>query len=270
MMLITGATGNVGRPLVEALVQQGAEVRAMTRDLAPGFPPEVQLSGDLHGVTSVFLNSRPLGSLMSQFVAQAVAAGVRRIVALSAINADDEVQPSRFRGDLNREAELLATESGVEWVSLRPTMFACNALGMWAGQIRDGDVVRGPYAEATWAPVDERDVAAVAAHALLTDDLLGRKVDLTGPMSLTQAESIAMMGATLGRSLRYKEVPAEAFAEGMVSRGFPRGFADALMSLYANSVGTPAVVTDSIPRILGRPARSFAQWTIDHKDAFQR
>jgi uncharacterized protein YbjT (DUF2867 family) len=274
MILITGATGNVGRPLVEALVQRGAKVRAVTRSSSPGLPADVEIdpAGSLDGVTSLFLNSRALGKSMSHFVARACALGVTRIVALSAINVDDDLalQPSRYRGDLNKEAEILAVESGLEWVSLRPTMFCTNALGMWAGQIRAGDTVYGPFPQATWSPIQEQDIAEVAAHALLDDDLLGRKVELSGPQSLTQAEMVAEIGAAIGRDLRYQEVPPGVAAEQLVSRGFPAGFASTLMTLLGKSVGRPALVTDSVPEILGRPASSFAQWAIDQKDKFKR
>jgi uncharacterized protein YbjT (DUF2867 family) len=274
MILITGATGNVGRPLVEALVQQGADVRAVTRNPSPDLPEGVDIdpTSSLDGVTSLFLNSRALGKSMSYLVARACAAGVRRIVALSAINADDDLalQPSRYRGDLNKEAETLAVDSGLEWVSLRPSMFCSNALGMWADQIRRGDTVYGPHAQAAWAPIQEQDIAAVAAHALLTDDLLGRKITLTGPQSLTQADMVATIGEAIGRNLQYHEVPPTEAVQGLVSRGFPPGFANALMTLLDTSVGRPALVTDSVPTILGRPASTFAQWATDHKDTFQR
>ena len=94
-------------------------------------------------------------------MAQCVAAGVTKLVALSAINADDDFsrQPSRFRGDRNKEVEQLAVDSGLAWVSLRPTVFATNFAGMWAAQIRAGDVVAGPYAAASTAPIVESDIS---------------------------------------------------------------------------------------------------------------
>ena len=116
----------------------------------------------------MFLNSRALGDELATVVELARRAGVRRLVALSAINADDDFsrQPSRFRGDRNKEVEQYAVDSGLEWVSLRPTVFASNFIGMWAAQIRVGDVVSGPYASASTAPIVDADISAVAAHAL--------------------------------------------------------------------------------------------------------
>ena len=129
-ILITGATGNVGRPLVEQLADAGVEVRAVTRHPAAAeFPADVKVVGSaaagLPGASAIFLNSRALGEELGAVVDLAVRQGVTRLVALSAINADDDFsrQPSRFRGDRNKEVEQLAVGSGVEWVSLRPDRF---------------------------------------------------------------------------------------------------------------------------------------------------
>ena len=165
----------------------------------------------------MFLNSRALGDELATVVDQARREGVTRLVALSAINADDDFsrQPSRFRGDRNKEVEQYAVDSGLEWVSLRPTVFVTNFFGMWAPQIKAGDVVNGPYAAASTAPIVDSDISAVAARALLTDDLLGQKVPLTGPQALTNAELVDVIGTVLGRPLRYQEVPAGSRAAAL-------------------------------------------------------
>src|ERR1700712_3584827 len=185
-VVVTGATGNVGRPLVDELTEAGIEVRAVTR--RPGAGAFGFALDALPGADAVFLNARARGGELEATVAAAVKAGVTRLVALSAINADDDFsrQPSRFRGDRNREVDELAAGSGLEWISLRPTVFASNFAGMWAAQIRTGDVVGGPYASASTAPIADADISAVAAHALLTDDLLGRRVPLTESWAATQ------------------------------------------------------------------------------------
>jgi uncharacterized protein YbjT (DUF2867 family) len=271
-ILVTGATGNVGRPLTELLVQHGAKVRAVSRNPRTADLPgaEVVATTELDGVTSIFLNPRAVGETIHDLLAQAT--GVRRVVALSAVNVDDNLdkQPSRYRGDRNKEVEDAVVASGLDWVSLRPTMFSTNTIGLWAAQIRAGDIVRGTYAEATTAPIHERDVAAVAAQALLTDDLLGRKIELTGPKSLTQAEQVAIIGETLGRDLRYLELAPKAAITRMVQNGFPEEFGEAYLALLATTVRRPAVVSNEVASILGRPALSFADWVTDHKEAFQR
>ena len=274
-ILVTGATGNVGRPLITQLVNAGAEVRAVTRrpDTA-GFPDGVQVmtsaTAGLDGASAVFLNSRALGDELASVVRAARRAGVTRLVALSAINADDDFsrQPSRFRGDRNREVEQLAVDSGLEWVSLRPTVFVTNFFGMWAPQIQAGDVVAGPYAAASTAPIVDRDISEVAAHALLTDGLVGQRIPLTGPQALTNTELVDVIGGVLGRRLTYHEVPAEQVRQRFVAAGFPAEFADAYIALLAETVEKPALVTHEVEKILGRPAESFADAVSAHRDLF--
>ena len=219
-IVITGATGNVGRPLVAELVRAGAEVRALSRQPgSAGLPVGVQVSSAveeaLSGASAVFLNSRALGAQLGDVVRYAAAAGVDKLVALSAINADDDFarQPSRFRGDRNKEVEELAVASGLRWVSLRPSVFVTNFAGMWGGQVRAGDVVAGPYADASSAPIVESDIAAVAALALLTDDLDGQRIPLTGPESLTNTDTGGRARCCVGTSTA---VPGSADRPGAV------------------------------------------------------
>ncbi|CDO10726.1 nucleoside-diphosphate sugar epimerase [Mycolicibacterium cosmeticum] len=276
-ILVTGATGNIGRPLVTHLLDAGAEVRAVTRSASP-FPPSVTplvtavptAAAGMPGADAVFLNSRALVGELAATVELARACGVGKVVALSAINADDDDarQPSRVRGDRNRECEQLAMASGVDWVSLRPTVFASNFAGMWAGQIRAADVVSGPYARAATAVVAETDIAAVAAVALLTDRLDGRRIPLTGPQSLTNTELVATIGTVLGRDLRYAELPPAAVRDRFAAIGFPAAFADAYLGLLEAGLGRPATVTGEVQRILGRPATTFAQWVRENRSLF--
>ena len=274
-ILVTGATGNVGRPLVTHLVNAGAEVRAVTRNPnAATFPDGVQVvtsaAAGLDGASAVFLNSRALGDDLASVVKAARRAGVTRLVALSAINADDDFarQPSRFRGDRNREVEQLAVDSGLEWVSLRPTVFVSNFFGMWAPQLHAGDVVAGPFAQASTAPIADRDVSAVAAHSLLTDELVGQRIPLTGPQSLTNTELVEVVGGVLGRRLSYHEIPAEQVRKHFVDIGFPSAFGDAYIAMLAATVDTPALVTHDVEKILGRPAESFADAVSANQDLF--
>ncbi|OBI93604.1 nucleoside-diphosphate sugar epimerase [Mycobacterium alsense] len=277
-IVVTGATGNVGRPLVAELVGAGARVRAVTRTPGTaGFSPPVEACRSaldaLEGasdVQAVFLNSRALGEGLAGFLAECRRAGVTKLVALSAINADDDFarQPSRFRGDRNKEVEQLAVESGLQWVSLRPTVFATNFAGMRSAQIRAGDVVGGPYAAASSAPIVESDIAAVAARALLTDDLVGQRIPLTGPQAFTNSELVGVIGEVLGRPLEYREVPADLVRQRFIGLGFSAGFADAYTAMLAETLDKPALVTHDVEKILGRPATPFAQWVSENRDLF--
>jgi uncharacterized protein YbjT (DUF2867 family) len=276
-IVVTGATGNVGRPLVAELVAAGAAVRAVTRTpKTAGFPSRVEVVGAaadaLPGASAVFLNSRALGEDMPNVVAQCLRAGVTKLVALSAINADDDFsrQPSRFRGDRNKEVEQLAVESGLAWVSLRPTVFATNFAGMWSAQIRAGDVVAGPYAAASTAPIVDSDISAVAARALLTDELAGQRIPLTGPQGFTNSELVEVIGAVLGRPLQYREIPPDVVRQRFIGLGFSAGFADAYTAMLAETLDKPALVTHDVEKVLGRPAIPFADWVSQHRDLFTK
>ena len=274
-IVVTGATGNVGRPLVDELLKAGAKVRAVSRHPgSPGLPADVEVTDSaeaaVSGASAVFLNSRALGAQLPAVIDCSRRAGVARLVALSAINADDDFsrQPSRFRGDRNKEVEQLAVESGLQWVSLRPSVFASNFAGMWSPQIRGGDVVNGPYASAASAPIVESDIAAVAAKALLGDGLVGQKVPLTGPQSLTNTELVQIIGSVLQRPLRYREIPADLVRQRFVELGFPAEFGDAYVAMLSATVDQPALVTHDVEKILGRAARSFEQWAAGHRSVF--
>jgi uncharacterized protein YbjT (DUF2867 family) len=274
-ILVTGATGNVGRPLVDLLATAGVAVRAVTRAPASAqFPNGVEVVdsaiGAVRGACAVFLNSRALGEDLATTVDVARREGVTRLVALSAINADDDFsrQPSRYRGDRNKEAEQYAVDSGLEWVSLRPTVFATNFFGMWAAQVKAGDVVSGPYAAASTAPIVDADISAVAAQALLTDELVGQKVSLTGPAALTNTELVDVIGGVLGRRLRYQEVPAALVRRRFIGLGFSAEFADAYTALLEATVGKPALVTHEVEKILGRPAQHFGEAVLANRHLF--
>jgi uncharacterized protein YbjT (DUF2867 family) len=190
---------------------------------------------------------------------------------MSALNVDWDLerQPSRLRGEYNKEVEAAAVASGLEWTGLRSGCYSVNAINMWAGQIRAGDVVRGAYADSSWAPLHERDIAAVGAHALLTDDVVGRVPVLTGPESLTQAEMVAAIGAAIGRPLRFEEVPPEAVEQGMIRSGIPATLAAGFLRMQKESYGQRDLVSGEVDKILGRPALTFAECAVDHSADFR-
>jgi uncharacterized protein YbjT (DUF2867 family) len=284
MILVTGATGRIGRLLVDTLVgEYGADVRAISRipagahlpggvDVVQGDPSRpATLAAAFADVTAVYLNPAAIGESAAELVALARESGVKRVVAQAAINIDDDAdhQPSRFRGDRNREVEEAAVSSDLEWVSLRPSSFATNAARAWGAQIAVGDVVRGPYANFEEALIDPRDIADVAARALASDDLLGQRLELTGPESLSHSHQVSIIGNLIGRQLRYEEVPAEAAAQALIGRGAPEGFVLALMARYRRDLGAAQRITDGVEKALGRPPRMFEQWVSDHVTDFQ-
>jgi uncharacterized protein YbjT (DUF2867 family) len=144
-------------------------------------------------------------------------------------------------------------------------MFAINTLSWWAPQIRAGNVVRWPYAAALTAPVHERDVAAVAARALLEPGHDGAEYVLTGPESLSQLEQVRTIGEVIGRPLHYEELsPDETYRELRA----PAPVVKMLLDAWAAARGQPAFVTTTVEAITGMPARTFRDWVTDHAREF--
>jgi uncharacterized protein YbjT (DUF2867 family) len=280
-ILIIGATGNVGRQVVSQLPATGVRVRALARNPhTAGLPPHVEVvRGDLtlpetlddclDGIDTVFL----VWTAPPPTVAPAlerIAKYARRIVFLSApLKTAHPLfqQPNPLRA-LGEQIERLIETSGRQWTFLRPGMFAANALSWWAPQIRAGDVVRWPYLAAPTAPIQERDIAAVAVRALCEDGHAGAEYVLTGPESLTQFEQISIIGSEIGRSLRIEEMSREE-ARGESLPGIPASAVNMLLDAWAAAIGQPALVTSTFAEITGAPARTFRDWATDHAAAFQ-
>ena len=129
--------------------------------------------------------------------------------------------------------------------------------------------MRGPYPRFADPFIHEADVASVLARALLDDSLAGQKISITGPQSVTHSEMVSTIGEVIGRPLRYEEISSSKAAEVIVALGLPRSFADAMMARYARELENPYPVTDGVEKTLGRPARSYAEWVVDHTSAFQ-
>ena len=169
---------------------------------------------------------------------------------------------------MHAEIERQIEASGLEWTYLRPGMFASNVVPWWAGMIRTGDVVRWPYAEAATAPIDEREIGAVAARVLCEEGHNRGDYVLTGPRSLTQSEQVNIIGEALGRPLRLEEIsPDEARSELLAI--MPPSVIDMLLNAWAAAVGLPAFVTTSVEEITGTPTRTFRDWAIDHTAEFR-
>jgi uncharacterized protein YbjT (DUF2867 family) len=156
----------------------------------------------------------------------------------------------------------------MQWTFLRPGMFAANALGWWAPQIRAGNVVRWPHLAAPTAPIDERDIAAVAVRALCEDKHAGAEYILTGPQSLSQSEQISTIAGAIGRSLRLEEIsPEDAKCELLTL--MPAVVVNMLLDAWAAALGQAAYVTSTVEEITGLPARTFRVWATDHAAEFQ-
>jgi uncharacterized protein YbjT (DUF2867 family) len=282
VIVVTGATGTVGRPLIEQLCERGLPVRAVVHRAGPESLPagvdtvECDLSEPqglahaLKGAAALFVHPRAVSTAAPALLELAAKQGVQRVVALSAINVDDDLthQPSRLNGDRNKEVEDAVARSGLPWVSVRAGSFAFSISSVWAAQIRGGsDVVCGPYGNFAEAVIHEHDLAAVIAAALCDSRMVGR-IPVTGPQALTYTQMVTTIGEVIGRPLRYEEIsPAEA-TKKMVSQGIPQAFVEALMARYRRDIEQPVDVTDNVTKILGRPAKTYAEWVADHAGLF--
>lgn len=277
-ILVTGATGNVGRQVVAGLVRAGQKVRATTRT-----PQKAQDGVEvvrwepaaLDGVHKVYLY--PFAN--QRFVDEAVKAGVTRFVTHSAAAAGfapgtgGDGALGRHLAE-EREAhkalELMVEASGTEWTHIRPGLLAVNAL-RWAERIKAERVIREPYARAGYPVVHEADVADVAVAALLDDGHVGAAYTVTGPAKVSQAEQAAAIGSAVGEPVRFEELDPAAARAQWLRDGFDEHTADWLMALLADAVdGTGTLPpTDTYRRVMNRPPRTFAQWATDHAGDFR-
>ena len=168
---------------------------------------------------------------------------------------------------LHADVERLIAAAGLESTIIRPGMFASNTLYWWASAIRDQGVVRWPYGAAETAPVDDRDVAAVAARTLYEDGHAGGDYVLTGPESLTQAKQVSIIGDVLGRQIRFEELSPDDF-RAETEGSWPRPVVDMLLDAWGATIGRPAFVTSTVFDILGSAPRTFGEWVADHTAAF--
>ncbi|HKQ73651.1 MAG TPA: NAD(P)H-binding protein [Blastocatellia bacterium] len=281
-ILVIGATGSVGRQVISQLIAANVRVRALTRspDTAD-LPDQVEIvRGDLTIPDTLDRSMDDVDAIFLVWTAPATAFAptlsrivkhFQRVVFLSAPHktAHPFFQQPNPVATMHAEIERLIEASGLQWTFLRPGMFAANALLWWAPQIRADDVVRWPYAEAPTAPIHERDLAAVAAQILCEDGHGGKDYVLTGPQSLSQSEQVSIIGAVIGRSLRFEEIsPEEARRELLAVMPLP--VIQMLLNAWAAAIGQPAFVTSAVANITGTPALTFRDWAIDHAAEFRR
>ncbi|GGS93140.1 nucleotide-diphosphate-sugar epimerase [Planobispora rosea] len=275
-ILVTGATGVVGRGVVGELLRAGRRVRALTRrPAAARLPGEVEVyEGDLEhpeslraalaGVERLYLF--PVARTAAEVVALAAESGVRRIVDLSGAGADDETFEDGYR-----VVERAVEASGLDWTHVRPGEFAANWLD-WAPSIRAERTVRRPHGGAVTQPTHEADVAAVAAAALLGDGHEGRTYTFAGPEALTVVEQVEAIGRAIGERVRFEEQDPVAAREQWIRDGYPAEVVDWLFGMWAASARDPAPVDEEwacvVPRLTGRPARTFSEWAAENAAAF--
>jgi uncharacterized protein YbjT (DUF2867 family) len=278
MIVVTGATGNVGSEVVAALARPGLPVRAVVRDrdtAAAGMPAGVEVvQGDLElpesltpalrGADAAFL----LGgwSDMPGLLHRVADAGVGHVVLLTS-RCVIGGQPDNAITRMWLDAEAAVRESGVPWTFLHPSSYASNAL-RWLPQLREGDLVRAPWGDVPVAAIDPADIAAVAA-AVLAEPAghAGRAHELSGPEPVTPGEQVAILAQVLGRPLRYDAV-SDAQARAEMAGNTPQPFIDAFFRFYSDGEFDDARVVGTVQELTGRPPRRFEEWARDHAAAF--
>jgi uncharacterized protein YbjT (DUF2867 family) len=271
--LITGATGNIGRRLVNDLLRRGVGVRALSRDPARAdLPVGVGVvEGSLGSVPpaafdevdSVFVFPAEEG--IETFVDGAVSAGVSRFVVLSslAVSGRNERDAGSASALHHRVIEDAVTSRTDDYTILRPGNLATNLL-FWGFPIRSGYPVRIPYPDSSQVLLHEADVAAVAAIALTAAERVGQVVELTGPASLTKVEQLATISAAIGRDVPYVEISAEEFRAEM-AQYMPADIVEMLLRYWSDTLTQPEA---PLAAPLGITATPLSQWAIDHRGAF--
>ncbi|MFE1772701.1 NAD(P)H-binding protein [Streptomyces sp. NPDC059008] len=277
MILVTGATGNIGTALLRDLHLRGAApVRGLTRDAGrAAFPEGIEaVEGDLaqpgslkaalKGVRSLFL--LPGMGAEQDVLAAARQAGVEHVVLVSSITV--QTHPSLPAAGANLAVERLLKDSGMAWTILRPTQFASNTL-WWAQSIREQGVVRAPYADIGLPAIHPADIAAVACAALTEPGHRGRTYALTGPERITVRRQVAAIAAALGREVALVEISRDE-AHRQMAPFMGDETADAVLDLMGGDVNDELLtVRDTVPQVTGSPARSFQQWASENRAAFR-
>ncbi|MBS1180335.1 MAG: NmrA family protein [Proteobacteria bacterium] len=270
-ILVLGATGNVGRPLVRALVAKGEAVRAASRDGKPvegadgvvfNILDPMTFPAAFDGVDRAFV-MMPGGyteakALLPPVIEAAASRGVK-VVFQSVLGVDaDESIPYR-------QVEIALEKSGTPYVILRPNWFTDNFINYWKPGIDAAGVIAVPAADGKSSFIDVRDIADSAAAALTTDRFDGKAFNLTGPQALGYAEAAALISEAIGKPVAYQAIDDDAFVDNLVGAGVPEVYARFLASIfYPVRQGWTAVVTADVPTLTGHPARTVAAWVKDN------
>jgi uncharacterized protein YbjT (DUF2867 family) len=281
MILVTGATGNIGREVVRRLVAGGRRPRVLTRDpaRAAGLGAVEVAQGDLNqaetlapalaGVSRALLLGRAmeLPAIAERFVAAAKGAGVGHLVLISSATISF-AEPSRI-ARWHLEAEEIVKASGMEWTMVRPGNYASNTL-RWAGTIKAQGKVFAPGGDGQSAVIDPRDIGAVAHVALTGEGQAGKTHVITGPELMTPREQVRRIGVAIGREVTFVEVPFEAAQAGIVRAGLSPELAEAIVELIrAAAAGRERLLTDGVREVTGVAARPFDEWARDHAHEFK-
>ncbi|MEU4319244.1 NAD(P)H-binding protein [Nocardia fluminea] len=277
MIVVTGATGNIGSTLVGLLVDAGARVRAVSRGTRPlELPTGVEhavadlgdldrLSSALQGADALFLlitgEQLMTGPEPALLLRTAADAGVRRVVFISSQGAVTRPQSDGYARTIAFEHAL--AESGLEWTALRPGAFFSNTFA-WIEPVRTQRVVPAPFEDVGLPAVDPADIAAVASVALREDGHHGRTYTLTGPAVITPRDQAAALAEAIDTSITFLELSPEQAKQNML-RFMPEAVADHTLTILGTPTPEEQQVSHDIETVLGRPATPYARWAQRHR-----
>ncbi|WP_338930862.1 NAD(P)H-binding protein [Streptomyces netropsis] len=279
MIVVTGATGNVGRPLTRALAESGRQVTAVSRHAA-AVPDGVRhvvadlaepgsLKPALAGAKALFLllsgDLHATGASPALIIGEAAASGVRRVVLLSSQGvATRPFGPTRIA---MRALEDVLRNSGLEWAILRPGGFASNAL-WWAESIRARQVAAAPFGDVGVPVIDPADIAEVAAACLLDDRHTGGVYELTGPEVITPRQQVEAIAAALGSPVRFHDLTHDE-AKTAMNQSMPAELAEDTLAILGSPSPAELRLSPDVERALGHAPRPFADWAARNIAAFR-
>lgn len=281
MIVVTGATGNVGRPLVQALAAASEQVTSVSRGTSDGTVPngvrhrQADLSDPgslqpvLDGADALFLHDGGASAhLLSpqDILDVAKAGGVGRVVLLSSIGVATRPQ-SASHGGVMRGIEDAVRESGLDWTILRPGAFDSNAY-LWAETVRARRTVAAPFGDVGLPTIDPADIAEVAAATLREGGHAGQVYELTGPALTTPRQGAEAIGDALGEPVRFVEQTREE-ARAQMLRFMPEPVVETTLDAIGEPTPAEQRVSPDVERLLGRAPRTFADWAQRNLAAFQ-
>jgi uncharacterized protein YbjT (DUF2867 family) len=278
MIVVTGATGNVGSEVVAALAQRGLRARAVVRDRDAALakmPAGVEVvQGDLELPESLTPALRDADSVfllggwsdMPGLLRRVADAGVSHVVLLTS-RCVIGGRPTNAITRMWLDSEAAVRDSGVPWTFLHPSGYQSNAL-RWLPQLREGDVVRAPWGDVAAATIDPADIAAVAAAVLADPAAHARRAhELSGPEALTPGAQVTTLAEVLGRPVRYEAV-SDDDAKAEMAGNTPQPFIDAFFRFYSEGEFDDSRVVPTVHELTGRAPRRFEEWVRDHAAAF--
>jgi uncharacterized protein YbjT (DUF2867 family) len=281
MILITGASGNVGREVVKQALAVGLKVRAtfQSADTAAKAPTGLEgvimdyakpetIRRALQGVEKIFLVGPPvqnLPAMEANFIKEVLASGRKHVVKLSALGGRQSIFPSG-----HRDSEENIEASGLPYTFLRPNGFMQNLVNYNAGTIRSQNAFYGCQANGAVSHIDIRDIAAAAVIVLAATGHEGKSYSLTGGEALTNAQLAEKISSVVGRKISYVDMPPAEFKAALVSAGTPEWSAEALLDLQRlYREGKASLVTNDFEPLTGRKPITFDQFAHDYAFAFQ-